>query len=265
MNIGILHELSSLSLRSLAASLRDGVLSSGVTASALQQIAGARSGELRACLELLSQNRMAAPHIAILAEAMADSRDRAADPASLFDLVLSGPDVPGIPTADTAAVMRTLIEDAREEVILVGFVVYNCRPLFERLAERMRAEPALQVTFCLDISRGYTDTSLSSEIVHRFALEFRRKHWPWQDVTPKLYYDPRSLSESRTNRSSLHAKCIIVDRRVALITSANFTEAAQQRNIEAGVIVRHKLFTERVAGYFEALIATGHLAPCPLP
>jgi phosphatidylserine/phosphatidylglycerophosphate/cardiolipin synthase-like enzyme len=140
----------------------------------------------------------------------------------------------------------------------------NFRHLFERLAERMRAEPTLQVTFCLDISRGYTDTSLSSEIVRRFAAEFRRKHWPWPE-TPRVFYDPRSLSESRAARSSLHAKCIIIDRRVALITSANFTEAAQQRNIEAGVIVRHPLFVERLAGYFEGLITSGQLSPCPVP
>ena len=84
-------------------------------------------------------------------------------------------------------------------------------------------------------------------------------------MTPKLYYDPRSLSESRTGRSSLHAKCIIVDRRVTLITSANFTEAAQQRNIEAGVVVWHHLFVERLAGYFEGLIASGALVALQLP
>ena len=264
MNIGILHEMSSLSLRSLAASLRDGALSSGVTASTLQQIIGVRAAKLSACLDSLFQSGMEPAHVATLAEAMADSRDRAADPASLFDLVLSGPDVPGIPTADTSAVMRTLIEDAREEVMLVGYAVYNCRHLFERLAERMRADASLQVTFCLDISRGYSDTSLSSEIVRRFATEFRRKHWPWPEK-PKMFYDPRSLSESKTDRSSLHAKCIVVDRQVALITSANFTEAAQERNIEAGVIVRHHLFVERLAGYFEGLIASGRLARLQLP
>jgi len=63
----------------------------------------------------------------------------------------------------------------------------------------------------------------------------------------------RSLLDSRDKLSSLHAKCVVIDRRVALITSANFTEAAQQRNIEAGVIVRYPLFVERLVGYFEGL------------
>jgi phosphatidylserine/phosphatidylglycerophosphate/cardiolipin synthase-like enzyme len=57
-------------------------------------------------------------------------------------------------------------------------------------------------------------------------------------------------------------KCVVVDRRVALLTSANFTEAAQQRNIEAGVVARCGQLAERLAGYFAGLRASGKLARC---
>src|SRR6185295_9900188 len=106
-------------------------------------------------------------------------------------------------------------------------------------------------------------TSLSSEIVRRFAQEFREKHWPWPQL-PELFYDPRSLSESTDKRSSLHAKCVVVDRRVALVTSANFTVAAQHRNIEAGVIVRYQPFVERVVGFFDGLRESNQLITCRL-
>jgi phosphatidylserine/phosphatidylglycerophosphate/cardiolipin synthase-like enzyme len=79
---------------------------------------------------------------------------------------------------------------------------------------------------------------------------------------PELLYDPRSLSESWDKRSSLHAKCVVVDRNVALITSANFTEAAQQRNIEAGVIVKYPIFVERLVGYFEGPSVDTQKRPC---
>src|ERR1044072_7307094 len=75
--------------------------------------------------------------------------------------------------------------------------------------------------------------------------------------------DTVCLSDARDKRSSLHAKCVAIDRRVSLITSANFTEAAQQRNIEAGVIVRYPLFVERLVGYFEGLRASGQLVSIP--
>lgn len=261
--IDTIHKLSSQSLRSLSMSLRNGALSSGITRHALQQIAGPQAAELERCLEGLLQDGMKPSQVALLVEAIAEARESTPGAATLFDLVLSGPEVPGIPTGDTAAVMHRLIEEATSEILLVGYAVHNGRRLFERLAARMQSVEPLQVIFCLDIPRKYTDTSLSTEIVRRFAQDFREKHWPWPQL-PKLFYDPRSLSESRDQRSGLHAKCVVVDRRVALITSANFTEAAQHRNIEAGVLVRYPLFVERLAGYFDGLRASGQVVCCPL-
>ena len=71
---------------------------------------------------------------------------------------------------------------------------------------------------------------------------------------PALYYDPRSLDLEAVKRSSLHAKCIVVDRRVAFVTSANFTEAAQTRNIEVGALIRCEQFAGRLVGHFERLV-----------
>jgi hypothetical protein len=259
----VIYELPPHALRALAASLREGPLSAGVTRFALQQIAGARAAELEACLAELGRSGMGASQIALLVEAVAKAQESSPAPTSLFDLVLSGPDVPGIPTADTAAVMHTLIEDAASEVLLVAYAVHNGQRLFGRLAAKMEASPTLRVVFCLDIPRRRTDTSLPGEIVDRFAKEFRERHWPWQQL-PELFYDPRSLSDDWQKRSSLHAKCVVVDRRVALVTSANLTEAARLRNIEAGVVVRYQPFVDRLVSYFEGLRESGQLVRCRL-
>ena len=63
-------------------------------------------------------------------------------------------------------------------------------------------------------------------------------------------------------RPSLHAKCLIIDRREALITSANFTEAAQQRNVEVGVVIRHEPLAERSASYFEGVRVSDRFQRC---
>jgi phosphatidylserine/phosphatidylglycerophosphate/cardiolipin synthase-like enzyme len=76
---------------------------------------------------------------------------------------------------------------------------------------------------------------------------------------PELYYDPRSLDQEAVKRSSLHAKCIVVDRQVALVTSANFTEAAQTRNIEVGALIRWERFAVKLAEHFETLAEAGLL------
>ena len=40
------------------------------------------------------------------------------------------------------------------------------------------------------------------------------------------------------------------------LTSANFTEAAHKRNIEAGMVVRYEPLVVRIATYFDALRQT---------
>ncbi len=238
-------------------------MSVGISHYAVSQCVGPLTGEIEASLQTLCASGMGPSQIAIIAEAIAEERERSLDPASVLDLVISGPDIPGVPTGDTAAAMRTLIAEAEAEVLLVGYAVHNARRLFEPLAAKMRANKSLRVMLCLDISRKLNDTSLESEIVQRFGCEFREKHWPWPDL-PQLFYDPRSLSENLEHRSSLHAKCVVTDRRAALITSANFTDAAQHRNIEVGVLVHHPPLIERLARYFDGLIDAGQLVTCPL-
>jgi phosphatidylserine/phosphatidylglycerophosphate/cardiolipin synthase-like enzyme len=201
---------------------------------------------------------MGSSQIALLVDAVADSRAAAPNPSEMVDLVLSGPELAGIPTSDTAAIMRRLIDEAVSEMLLVGYAVYQGKEVFERLATKMDENPGFKVWLCLDIPRKQADASPPREIIRRFANDFRQNHWPGKRL-PELFYDPRSLSESRDKRSSLHAKCVIIDRRVALITSANFTQAAYQRNIEAGVIVRYPSLVERLVGYFEGLRASGQL------
>ncbi|MBA3354773.1 MAG: hypothetical protein H0U18_02300 [Pyrinomonadaceae bacterium] len=263
MNTKVLNELSRQSLRALAASLRDGPLSSGLTRYPLQQISGSRASELEKCLKFLAEAGMTSSQVALLVEAVEDATADTPNLSDVVDLVLSGPEVAGVPTSDTLAILRRLIDEATSEVLLVGYAVHQGKQVFGRLAARMDEKPELRVWLCLDISRKQTDTSLSQEIVRRFAHDFRGKHWPGKRL-PELYFDPRSLSENRDKRSSLHAKCIAIDRRVALITSANFTEAAQQRNIEAGVIVKYPLLVERLVGYFEGLQTSGQLVGCSL-
>jgi len=249
---GPLHELSTAMLRALTASLRSGPLSLGISGGIVQQIAGANAKGVKVCLEGLVKGGMTPQHVATLVETIIVSRERAVSPDQILELVLSGPEVAGIPTGDTSATIQSLIEEAEREVLLVGYAVHHARSIFKRLAKKMNERKDLRVTFCLDISRKLGDTSLDSEIVKRFAIEFKEKHWPWEPL-PELYYDPRSLSTNPERRSSLHAKCVVVDRKTALVTSANFTEAAQQRNIEVGVLVRHSHIAARIVEYFDGL------------
>lgn len=249
-------------LKALAASLSDGLLSEAITLHGVEQAAGTDAPALTAALRDFIAEGFSPRHLAALVGGIAAAAERTPKPTSLFDLVLSGPDLPGVPTADTAAVMRTLIGQATREVILVGYAVHDGRKIFEPLARRMEQIPGLAVMVCLDIQRAWNDPTPAGDLVARFARDFRAKHWPWPQL-PALYYDPRSL-ETGEGRASLHAKCVIVDRSHALVTSANFTDAAQRKNVEVGVEIRYRPAAERLADYFLGLCHNGVFTRCPL-
>jgi len=248
-----LHELTTSTLLDLGGLLQGLEPAAGVPHRRLEQLLGpeaaARVAEM---LARVVAGGWSLPQVGELTLSIAAARQAVGDPERLFDLVLSGPDAPGVPTRDTAAVMHTLVEGAQKEVLLVGYAVYNGKRLFRPLADRMAASPDLKVTFCLNIERRRGDTTVSEEIAARFMEDFRRRHWPWQPL-PRLFYDPRSLDPAPRVRASLHAKVLIVDRRTALVTSANFTEAAQSRNVETGVLITYPPFVTRLADYLSGL------------
>jgi phosphatidylserine/phosphatidylglycerophosphate/cardiolipin synthase-like enzyme len=257
-----LHRLPLSALRGLISSLETGLLSAGITHVGIAQAAGSDAATVGETLRALAVTGMTPRQMAVVVRGIAEAHEHATKPSRLFDLVLSGPDLPGAPMADTAAVVHTMISQASRDVLLVGYAVYNGRKLFEPLARRMAEVPALTVRFCLDIARQQNNAMPAADIVARFAREFRTHHWPW-DRLPELYYDPRALLTGDT-RASLHAKCVVVDGERALITSANFTDAAQRKNIEAGVLISYQPTVERLANYFAGLCNDGHFERCPL-
>ena len=251
-----LQQLGPASLYELAQTLKVVSRETQISAHSVQQIVGAsRSTAVCDYLRGLFVHNWTGMQICALLEAIAEAKVQQPQSEDLLDLVLSGPEVAGVPTRDTAAVVYTLISEAQSEVLLIGYAVHNARMLFEPLATRMNSHPELKVRFCLNITRSHHDNSQESVIVKRFGEEFCRKHWPWSR-RPTIFYDPRSLAFAAEGKTSLHAKCVVIDKRIALVTSANFTEAAHHRNLEAGVILRHEPSVVRLWTYFDSLCSS---------
>ena len=81
--------------------------------------------------------------------------------------------------------------------------------------------------------------------------------WPGQR-RPEVYYAPNAL-EPGENRGVLHAKLVIADEEAVLVTSANLTEAAFDRNVEAGLLVRDRVVARSAVRQLVGLIERGHL------
>jgi phosphatidylserine/phosphatidylglycerophosphate/cardiolipin synthase-like enzyme len=208
-------------------------------------------------LSKLTADGLSPEHLAFFLDLLAAERDSRQASSHDVELVSTGPETSELPARDTRIVVRELFRQADRFVVIAGYAVYQGREVFRALAERMDENPHLDVRMFLDVQRTYGGTSPPSEILRRFAKRFRKHEWPGTRL-PDVYYDPRALDPESSKRASLHAKCVVIDERVAFISSANFTEAAQVRNIEVGALVRSEPFARQLAGHFLGL-ADRHL------
>jgi len=213
-------------------------------------------------MQQLADQGMLPAHLALLLETIADGQQAAKRLAEATELVWTGAEPSGSTSRDTSVVVPEMFGEARSSVLVAGYAVYQGRHIFRRLAERMDESADLKVRMFLNVTREPGDSSAESEILQRFAHDFKTRQWPGRRM-PELCYDPRALAHEARERASLHAKCIVVDREAAFVSSANFTEAALNRNIEAGVLIRSIAFARQLEDHFETLVQAGLLRPIP--
>lgn len=209
---------------------------------ALQGIAasGANRDGIVAALELLLAARAQQPPI-----------------DEVIELVTTGPEAGSVANRDTQVVVQELFRNAERSVLVAGYELYQAEPVFRTLAERMACEPRPTVQMFLNVKRPLGDTTEEGDLVAAFAHRFRTQHWPADRPLPEIYFDPRALELDSKRRAVLHAKCVVIDAKTSFISSANFTQAAQERNIEVGVLVRSQVVAERLITFFSALIGSG--------
>lgn len=253
-----LQNLSATSLRELIKALKSGWLTTPITSLSVQKYTNTTPHEVAQELQRLINKGTPPTQLAFFLELLLNERERTHLIDDFIDLVWTGPEAPGTTNLDTGVVVRDLFRKATNAVIISGYAIYQGKQVFKALAEQMESHPNLEVKMFLDVQRRRGDTTKASEIVREFAHTFKTKHWPG-NTYPAVYYDPRSLEIAPPKRSSLHAKCVIIDNQTAFLSSANFTEAAQNRNIEAGVLIRSAHFAQKLAHHFLALVETESL------
>ena len=260
--IRALRRLSRISLLSLADSLASGRVSAPYAGHTLRPFipddtVDAVSGALRE----LSADGMMGKHIATMLRLLAEERFATQRQVDRVRAVWSPPEFDRIDARDTVAVVRELFNDAQRHVDIVTFALDGgdkAKSLFGALAGKMDTDPELKVRVFVNIHRKYQDDTSASQLIRLFRNHFQRAIWPGTRL-PEVYYDPRSVVEDNSKRAVLHAKAIIVDQRKTLLTSANFTEAAQERNIEAGVVIEDDGVAKPMLRQLDYLIEDGTL------
>jgi phosphatidylserine/phosphatidylglycerophosphate/cardiolipin synthase-like enzyme len=257
-----LLSLSVTDMAALAVALRSGRIDPPYTPIGLQRLLTAGiATNLAPSLTFLNESGFAPEQIATTLEMLIRDRSARQHLEDDIQLVTTGPDVAGDTNRDTGVVVREMFANAKASVLIAGYAVYQGHAVFQALADRMKEHPEINARLFLDIQRGPGDTSAANELVRRFAERFRTQQWPQNRPLPAVFCDPRSLDIGGAKRACLHAKCVVVDREAVLISSANFTEAAQQRNIEVGLLIRNPTLAERIILFFDSLLEQNMLIP----
>jgi hypothetical protein len=244
-----LAEVSTSSLERIRDALRSGQLRAPLTRSDLVAFGvRAQLDALVAVLEGHAQAAVLSVLDAVLAERTANSR-----PAP--ELVWTGPEGGHAAARDTAVVLRELFERARQCVILGGYTFLNADAVLAPLHRVMRDHGVVAHFFVQieQLERAVADP----EAYGRAALHgFLQASWPFGAPHPNLYCDRRALVPGPP-WCSLHAKCVAVDGERAFVSSANFTTRAQDRNIEAGVLLHDAAFAAQLQRQWMSLIEDG--------
>ncbi len=204
-------------------------------------------------------------HIAHALRLISEERTAAQAIADRVELVWSGTGFTGSGSRSTAVVVQELFREARESILIASYALDGggkAKALFGALAKRMDAEPDLLVRLFVNVHRKHKDETSEAVLLREFAEHFRQGLWPG-DRLPQVYHDPRSLALDGSKRACLHAKCIVIDEDRALISSANFTEAAHERNIEAGTAITDTVLARALKAQFDTLVDHGELRRVP--
>jgi phosphatidylserine/phosphatidylglycerophosphate/cardiolipin synthase-like enzyme len=173
--------------------------------------------------------------------------ERHGNPRPELEFVWSGPEPAQAHARDTSQVVRELFESAERRVIIAGFAFWDAKSIFETLHRRALAK-TLAIEFFINIDASGSNTQMSAAAFYKYT-------WPWTDIALDVYYDAREDGEGE--RGSMHAKCVVIDDCATFITSANFTAAAHERNVELGVVIRDAGFSAQVAGQWRSLVHRG--------
>jgi phosphatidylserine/phosphatidylglycerophosphate/cardiolipin synthase-like enzyme len=168
-------------------------------------------------------------------------------------VVWTGPKVEGSYLRATREVVRELLRGAQAELLVVGYWI-AARDDGEGIIEEVIGSLADAVTRGLSVKLVVDKRTRPDGRNNRQILV---SAWPVGVTLPTIltwHLPPGDL------HLKLHAKVLVADRRDALVTSANLTSYAMDRNMEMGVrIVGHPAVD--IAKHFDLLQANRVLEP----
>lgn len=165
-------------------------------------------------------------------------------------LVWTGPDTPQSSQRDTLPQILEMIGRAKETILLVTFAAFKASSIMRALDSASKRGVKLTIVVEMVECSGGQLTQDASKAFPKSLIQ-AGSLWFWP-----LAHRP---TNSKGLPGKLHAKCLVIDRREALVSSANLTDDAMERNIEVGIRCVSSQTARTITTKFATLIETGQL------
>ena len=162
------------------------------------------------------------------------------------ELVWTGPSSELVATRKTEQVLLQVIDGARNRLFLTSFVAYKFSKIGSALNDALSR--GISVSILLERSEN------EGGGVSIDGIAAMKKVLPDASV----YAWDNKLEEFQGGK--VHAKVVVADESICFISSANLTEHAMERNIEAGVLIQGGPLPQKLHRHLEALVTTKHLS-----
>ena len=151
-----------------------------------------------------------------------------------------------IPVRYTEQVLCEVIGVAHSRLFIVSFVAYNVPAIIRALQDAAGRQVQINILLELPIGQGGRVTVDSFKMVKELIPSANLYIW-----------QAESSSTGIRAEGAVHAKCAVADGKTAFISSANLSEAAMERNMELGVLVKNGHLPDELHKHLDALVATG--------
>ena len=163
-----------------------------------------------------------------------------------IEVVWTGPEST-LPLRRTAQALQEVINEARRELLVVSYAVYDIPEIGQALAHAVGRGVRLRLVVESAEAAGghmaYNQLAAFGAQVQARAQVFR---WPAEQRP--VHAHGRS--------ASLHVKCAVADEHALLLSSANLTHYALNLNMEMGLLIRGGEQPRQVARHFRQLMDT---------
>lgn len=167
-------------------------------------------------------------------------------------LVISGPTSHAVPVRLTSSVVVDVVRAAVDRILLVSFAAHGIGEVVRELVAASGRGVQIDLVLEDTVDRGGAlRPGPGSGAFDALATKARFWHWPLANRPP--------------GRAALHAKVVLADKSMALLSSANFTDRGLSDNIEVGLLVREPEIVLALDAHFRALMQPEARCLSPVP